>query len=39
MNLVDHPDLIGQRVYVKGNLVDKYFGTTGLKGTNDYVLK
>ena len=39
LNLVDHPDLIGQCVYVKGNLVDKYFGTTGLKGTNDYVLK
>lgn len=39
LNLVDHPDLIGQRVYVKGNLVNKYFGTTGLKGTNDYVLK
>ena len=39
LNLVDHPDLIGQRVYVKGNLVDSYFGTTGLKGTNDYTLK
>jgi len=39
LNLVDHPDLIGQRVYVKGNLVESYFGTTGLKGTNDYVLK
>jgi hypothetical protein len=39
LNLVDHPDLIGQRVYVKGSLVDKYFGTTGLKSTNDYVLK
>lgn len=39
LNLVDHPDLIGQRVYVKGNLVDKYFGTTGLKGTSDYALK
>ena len=39
LNLVSHPDLIGQRVYVKGNLVESYFGTTGLKGTNDYVLK
>ncbi len=39
LNLVDHPDLIGQRLYVKGNLVESYFGTTGLKGTNDYVLK
>ena len=39
LNLVDHPDLIGQRVYVKGNLVESYFGTTGLKGTGDYALK
>ena len=39
LNLVDHPDLIGQRVYVKGNLVESYFGTTGLKGTSDYAQK
>lgn len=39
LNLTDHPDLIGCRVYVKGNLVDKYYGTTGLKGVSDYVLK
>ncbi len=39
LNLVDHPDLIGQRVYVKGNLVESYFGTTGLKATKDYAIK
>ena len=39
LNLVDHPDLIGCRVYLKGNLVESYFGTVGLKGTNDFVLK
>lgn len=39
LNLVDHPDLIGKRVYVKGNLVEAYFGTTGLKGTYDYKLR
>ena len=39
LNLVDHPDLIGTRVYLKGNLVTSYFGTTGLKGTSEYVLK
>lgn len=38
LNLVDHPELIGKRVYVKGNLVDAYFGTTGLKGTSEYQL-
>lgn len=39
LNLVDHPELVGTRVYVKGNLVSSYFGTIGLKGTNDYALK
>ena len=39
LNLVDHPDLIGTRVYVKGKLVESYFGTVGLKGTSDFVLK
>lgn len=39
LNLVGHPDLIGTRVYVKGKLVESYFGTIGLKGTSDFVLK
>jgi len=39
LNLVDHPDLIGSRVYLKGNLVTSYFGTTGLKGVTEYALK
>lgn len=39
LNLVDHPDLIGKRIYLKGNVVESYFGTTGLKGTSDYVRK
>lgn len=39
LNLVDHPDLIGRRVSIKGNLVEKYFGTLGMKGTSDYNLK
>ena len=39
LNLVDHPDLVGSRVYLKGSIVSSYFGTTGLKATSDYVLK
>jgi len=39
LNLVDHPNLIGRRVRVRGNLVDKYFGTVGLKSTADYELR
>ena len=36
LNLVDNPGLIGRRVRLKGNLVEKYFGTVGMKGTSDY---
>ena len=39
LNLVDHPDLIGTRVCLKGNLVESYFGTVGLKSTSDFLLK
>ena len=39
LNLVDHPDLIGRRVTVKGDLVEKYYGTVGLKSTSDYELQ
>ena len=39
LNLVDHPDLIGSRVYLKGSIVASYFGTTGLKSVSDYVQK
>lgn len=39
LNLVDHPDLIKTRIYVKGEIVEKYFGTLGLKNTSDYVMK
>lgn len=39
LNLVDNPGLIGRRVYVRGDLVEAYFGTTGLKSTSDYSLK
>lgn len=39
LNLVDHPDLIGRKVYLRGDLVEAYFGTTGLKNTDDFVLK
>ena len=39
LNLVDHPDLIGSRVYRIGSIVASYFGTTGLKSVSDYVLK
>ena len=39
LNLVDHPDLVGRRVSVKGNLVEKYYGTVGMKATSDFEMK
>lgn len=39
LNLVDHPDLIGRRVNLKGNIVEKYFGTVGMKSTSDFEFK
>ena len=39
LNLVDHPDLIGTRVYLQGSIVSSYFGTLGLKSVSDYALQ
>lgn len=38
LNLVDHPENIGRTVYVKGDIVQAYFNTTGIKNTRDYQL-
>ena len=38
LNLVDHPSNIGRKVFVRGDLVTSYFGTIGLKSTDDYSL-
>jgi len=36
LNLVDHPELTGQQLYIKGDLVDAYFGIPGLKSPSAY---
>ena len=36
LNLVDHPDLAGREIYIKGDLVDAYYGIPGLKSPSDY---
>ena len=38
LNLVDHPELLGKRVALKGNVVGSYFGLCGLKNTIEYLL-
>ena len=37
LNLVDNPDMLGRKVCLKGDLVDAYFGLTGLKSVDEYV--
>ncbi len=37
LNLIDHEDLLGKQVTLKGNL-EKYFGQPGLKSVSDYVM-
>ena len=38
LNLVEHPEMLGRRVCVKGDIVASYFGICGMKNTVDYVL-
>lgn len=36
LNLVDNPNMLGRKVYVKGDIVENYYGLTGLKNVSDY---
>ncbi len=39
LNLVDNPTLLGKQVYIKGDIVESYFGLVGLKNLADYKKK
>lgn len=36
LNLVSHPENLGKKVYIKGDIVESYYGVTGLKNPKDY---
>ena len=38
LNLVDHPGLLGRRIYIRGDLVSAYYGIPGLKAPTEYRL-
>ncbi len=38
LNLVDNPSLLGRKVCLKGNIVESYFGITGIRNIVDYEL-
>ena len=39
LNLVDHPELLGRKVCLKGDIVESYFGLVGVKSITEYVLE
>ena len=36
LNLVDNPYLLGRKVYLKGDVVDAYYGIPGIKNVSEY---
>ena len=38
LNLVEHPEMLGRRISVKGDIVASYFGICGVKNTVEYML-
>ena len=36
LNLQDHPELLGRKVYIRGDLVSAYYGIPGLKAPSEY---
>ena len=39
LNLVDNPSLLGRKVYIKGNIVESYYGMPGLKNVVGFELQ
>ena len=36
VNLMDNPGLLGRKIFLKGDIVESYYGTTGLKNVSGY---
>lgn len=39
LNLVDHPELLGKKIYLKGDVIDAYYGIPGVQNVTDYSIK
>ena len=39
LNLVDHPDLLGRQIYLKGDIVEAYYGIPGIQNISEYKFK
>ena len=38
LNLVDNPDLLGRKIWIKGDIVASYYGIPGIQSISDYSL-
>jgi hypothetical protein len=38
LNLVDNPQNLHRKVYLRGDIVDAYYGIPGIKNVSEYVL-
>ena len=39
LNLVDNPDLLGRQVFLRGDIVESYYGIPGIQNISEYKLK
>lgn len=39
INLADHPELIGRKIYLKGDLIAAYYGIPGVENVTEYSMK
>ena len=38
LNLVDNPQQLRRKIYLRGDIVDAYFGIPGIKNISEYIL-
>ena len=38
-NLVDHPEMLGSKIYIQGTVKESYFGMVGLKSIKAFRLE
>ena len=39
LNLVSNPALLGRQIWIRGDIVESYFGIPGIKSTDEFVVK
>lgn len=39
LNLVDNPSLLGKKLYIRGDIVDSYYGIPGMKNVVEYEIR